>query len=84
MSYLVKLNKKSEKSLARLHPDHRKIVRDYLLLLAEDPLHNSEALSGNLYGLRRTKAKMVRIVFYCYPEEKLVLIDAIGYRGNSY
>lgn len=73
--------------LARIDRAHRRIIKEKLLILAEDPevlKNNIKKLKGDLEDLYRLRVGRYRIVFRKDGKGLVILIVRIGHRKNIY
>jgi mRNA interferase RelE/StbE len=73
--------------LSRIDRAHQKIIKEKLLILAEDPealKNNIKRLKGDLEGLYRLRVGRYRIVFRKNGKELVILIIRIGHRKDVY
>jgi mRNA interferase RelE/StbE len=73
--------------LARIDRPHQRIIKEKLLILAENPealKNNIKRLSGDVRDLFRLRVGHFRIVFRKQETELLILIIRIGHRKEIY
>jgi mRNA interferase RelE/StbE len=73
--------------LSRIDRAHQKIIKEKLLILAENPealKNNIKRLKGDLEDLYRLRAGRYRIIFRKNEKELLILIVRIGHRKDVY
>jgi len=69
--------------LSRIDRPHQRIIKEKLLILAEDPealKNNIKRLHGDVEGLYRLRVGSYRVIFKKSSKELLVLIVRIGHR----
>ena len=83
--FTLRFSRQAHKFLEKQTPDMRNRIRAALLELAKDPLANRQVkrLAGT-DPLLRLRVGDVRVVFSIEQEELLILIIAIGNRGDIY
>lgn len=83
--YTLRFSRQAQKFLEKQPSDVRNRIRTALLELAKDPLANRQVkrLTGT-DALLRLRVGDFRVVFSIEQEELLILIIAIGNRGNIY
>ena len=83
--YTLRFSRQAQKFLEKQPSDVRNRIRTALLELAKDPLANRQIkrLTGT-DALLRLRVGDFRVVFSIEQEELLILIIAIGNRGNIY
>jgi mRNA-degrading endonuclease RelE of RelBE toxin-antitoxin system len=84
MKFRIELTRRANKSLTKLHPKDRVRVESRITELETNPLMKSQSLSGQLYGLRKTKDKNIRILFILDLDAQVLVVESIEYRGNAY
>jgi len=85
--YALRFLGRAVDDLARIDKPHRRIIKEKLLILAEDPeaLKNDiKRLKGDLGGLYRLRAGSYRIIFKRDRHELMILIVRIGHRSEIY
>ncbi len=73
--------------LSRIDKPHQRIIKEKLLILAEDPealKNNIKRLKGDLEDLYRLRVGRYRIVFRKDGKELVILIVRIGHRKDVY
>jgi mRNA interferase RelE/StbE len=73
--------------LARIDRARQKIIKEKLLILAENPealKNNIKRLKGDLEDLYRLRVGRYRIIFRKNEKELLILIVRIGHRKDVY
>lgn len=73
--------------LSRIDRAHQKIIKEKLLILAEDPealKNNIKRLKGDLEDLYRLRVGRYRIVFRKNGKGLVILIVRIGHRKDIY
>lgn len=73
--------------LSRIDRPHQRIIKEELLILAEDPealKNNIKRLKGDLGDLYRLRVGRYRIIFKRDRDELLILIVRIGHRKDIY
>lgn len=80
----LRLKRVAEDQLARL-PDHvQEEIRAALLHVASDPTEAGIPLLGRLSGRWRKRVGGYRIIYRIRENDRLVIVDAIRTRGESY
>ncbi len=73
--------------LARIDRPHQRIIKEKLLILAEDPealKNNIRRLSGDLDDLYRLRVGSYRVVFQKSGRDLVILVVRIGHRKDVY
>ena len=73
--------------LARIDRPHQRIIKEKLLILAEDPgalKNNIKRLTGDVEDLYRLRIGSFRVIFRKSETELLILIIRIGHRKDVY
>lgn len=73
--------------LSRIDRAHQKIIKEKLLILAEDPealKNNIKRLKGDLEDLYRLRVGRYRVVFKRNARELIILVIRIGHRKDIY
>lgn len=73
--------------LARIDRPHQRIIKEKLLILAEDPealKANIKRLRGDIEGLYRLKVGRYRVIFKRDKNALLILVVRIGHRKEIY
>lgn len=85
--YTLKFLGRALDDLSRVSRPHQKIIKNKLLILAENPAalkNNIRRLSSPEKGLFRLKVGSYRIIFKKEEKELLILIVRIGHRKEIY
>jgi mRNA interferase RelE/StbE len=85
--YHLKFLGKALDELKRIHKPHQKIIKEKLLILADNPealKNNIQRLSGAKERFFRLKVGSYRIIFKKEEKELLILIIRIGHRQQIY
>jgi mRNA-degrading endonuclease RelE of RelBE toxin-antitoxin system len=69
--------------ISRLHPDHKKIIRDALDELRHDP-YAGDDLQGELAQFKSFKPKRFRIIYTVDDDHKMVQVFYVGHRRDVY
>jgi len=83
MKYQVKITAYANSQAKKLNPEVKKAARDALRELAENPYLGKE-LQRELSGFWSYRFLRYRIVYQADPEEKTIIIWAIGHRRDIY
>ena len=83
MTYQVKLTVCAGNVAKKLPPEIKKAAREALDTIAENPDKGKE-LQADLAGFRSYRFMRYRIVYKVVPEQKLVVVWAIGHRRDIY
>ncbi len=73
--------------LARIDRPHQRIIKEKLLILAENPealKANIKRLKGDIEGLYRLRVGRYRVIFKKDKNELLILVVRIGHRKDVY
>ena len=73
--------------LARIDRPHQRIIKEKLLILAEDPealKANIKRLKGDIEGLYRLRVGRYRVIFKRDKNALLILVVRIGHRKEIY
>jgi mRNA interferase RelE/StbE len=73
--------------LARIDRPHQRIIKEKLLILAEDPealKANIKRLKGDIEGLYRLRIGRYRVIFKRDKNALLILVVRIGHRKEIY
>ncbi len=85
--YTLRFLGRAVEDLARIDRPHQKIIKEKLLILAEDPealKNNIKRLRGDLEDLYRLRVGSYRVVFKRCERELLILIVRVGHRKEIY
>ena len=84
--YKVVLTKDAAKYYQKLDSNNKKKINNSILKLKDNPLEgtNIKRLHGELTGLYRYRAGNLRIIYKVEQKELIVVIIAIGSRGDVY
>lgn len=77
----------SVNDLARIDRPHQRIIKEKLIILAENPealKNNIKRLGGDVQDLFRLRVGRFRIIFKKDETELLILIVRIGHRKDVY
>ncbi len=78
---------KAVEDLARIDRPHQRIIKEKLLILAEDPealKNNIKRLRGDVEDLYRLRVGSYRVIFKKDGKELIILIVRIGHRKEIY
>lgn len=81
--YKVNFTNRAEKDLKRLDKRYLSKVYQLISLLKTNPFLG-EKMSGDHKGSYRIKIPPIRIIYTPDFRSKIVLVEAIGHRGNIY
>jgi mRNA interferase RelE/StbE len=85
--YKLRFLGRAADDLSRIDRPHQRIIKEKLLILAEDPealKNNIKKLKGDIEGLYRLRVGSYRIIFKRDRDELLILIVRIGHRKDIY
>lgn len=81
--YQVKLSNRAEKELKKLASNYLLKVKGIIDLLKVNPFLG-EKMSGEFQGWYRIKIPPIRIIYSTDFKNKIVMVRAIGHRGDIY
>ena len=81
--YQVNLSNRAEKELKKLAPGYKTKITGLLNLLTDNPFLG-EKMSGEFKGWYRIKIPPLRIIYSADFQNKIIIIRAIGHRGDVY
>lgn len=86
MSYDVKLSKQAVRTLRKLNDPILSQVKSKLNELKKYPDLDLDVkfMKGEYSGYSRIRIGKIRVIFYPDKKEKIIFIDAIGFRGKIY
>lgn len=83
MKYQVKITFYANSQAKKLNPEVKKAAREALRELAENPYLGKE-LQRELSGFWSYRFLRYRIVYQADPEEKIIIVWAVGHRRDIY
>lgn len=83
MKYQVRITSYADSQARKLNPEVKKAAREALRELAENPYLGKE-LQRELSGFWSYRFLRYRIVYQADPEEKVIIVWAIGHRRDIY
>ena len=87
MAWTIEYARSVQKQVAKLDPQIRRRVRDFLedrIASLDDPRSAGHSLTGQLSGLWRYRAGDFRIICDIQDHRLVVLVVEIGHRGDIY
>jgi mRNA interferase RelE/StbE len=85
--YQIRFLGRAVDDLASISLPHRRLIKEKLLILAENPealKNNIKRLAGELEGLYRLRVGSYRVIFKKDGKELIILIVRIGHRKEVY
>jgi mRNA interferase RelE/StbE len=85
--YQIRFLGRAVDDLARISLPHRKLIKEKLLILAENPdalKNNIKRLMGEFEDLYRLRVGSYRVIFKKDRKELIILIVRIGHRKEVY
>lgn len=85
--YALRFLGRAIEDLARIDRPHQRIIKEKLLILAEDPealKNNIRRLSGDLEDLYRLRVGRYRVIFQKNGRDLVILVIRIGHRKDIY
>ena len=79
----IKFTPESSRIIAKLHPENKKLIKQALVDLRENPYAGSD-LQEELYGFKSFKLKRFRVLYNINEEENIIQIFHIGHRKDVY
>ena len=81
--YRVRFTPEAAQCISRLHPDHKKIIRDALDQLRHEP-YAGDDLQEELAELKSFKPKRFRIIYTVDNDNQVVRVFYVGHRRDVY
>jgi len=81
--YKMRFTQESSRILSRFHPDNKKLIKQALEELRQNP-HLCSDLQEELYGFKSFKFKRYRILYNINEEDTFIQIFHIGHRRDVY
>ncbi|MBI4059196.1 type II toxin-antitoxin system RelE/ParE family toxin [Candidatus Microgenomates bacterium] len=81
--YQIKLSNRAKKELKKLALNYKSKVTRIIDLLSENPFLG-EKMSGEFKGWYSIKIPPIRIIYTTDFQNKIIIIRAIGHRGDIY
>ncbi len=81
--YRVSFTPEAAQCISRLHPDHKKIIRDALDQLREEP-YVGDDLQEELAEFKSFKPKRFRIIYTVDNDNRVVQVFYVGHRRDLY
>lgn len=83
MMYQVKLSNRAKKEFKKLASNYQVKVAGLMNLLSENPFLG-EKMSGEFQGWYRIKIPPIRIIYSADLKNKIIIVRAVGHRGDIY
>jgi mRNA-degrading endonuclease RelE of RelBE toxin-antitoxin system len=80
--YRVRFTPEAAQCISRLHPDHKRIIRDALDPLRHEP-YAGDYLQEELAEFKSLKPKRFRII-YTVDDQQMVKVYYVGHRRDVY
>jgi mRNA-degrading endonuclease RelE of RelBE toxin-antitoxin system len=81
--YRVRFTPEAAHCISRLHPDHKKIIRDALDQLRHEP-YAGDDLQAELAEFKSFKPKRFRIIYTVDHDNQVVRVFYVGHRRDVY
>ena len=81
--YRVRFTPEAAQRISRLHPDHKRIIRDALDQLRLEP-YAGDDLQGGLPEFKSFKPKRFRILYTVDDDHRFVRVFYVGHRRDVY
>ena len=81
--YRVRFTPEAAQCISRLHPDHRRIIRDALDQLRHEP-YAGDDLQEELAEFKSLKPKRFRIICTVDDDQQMVKVYYVGHRRDVY
>ncbi len=81
--YRVRFTPEAARLVARLHPENKKIIRDALDTLRENPFAGDD-LQDELSGFKSFKPKRFRILYTVDESDPMIQVYYVGHRKDVY
>ena len=81
--YRVRFTPEAAQCISRLHPDHKKVIRDALDRLRQGP-YAGDDLQEELAEFKSLKPKRFRIVYNVDDDHQMVKVYFVGHRRDVY
>lgn len=83
IDWRIKFTPEAARLLAKLHPDNKKVIKNELKILRENPDIGGD-LQEELSGFKSYKIKRYRIIYKLIEEKRNIHIYYIGHRSDVY
>jgi mRNA interferase RelE/StbE len=81
--YRVRFTPEAAQCISRLHPDHKKVIRDALDQLRHGP-YAGDDLQEELAEFKSLKPKRFRIIYTVDDDQEMVKVYYVGHRRDVY
>jgi mRNA-degrading endonuclease RelE of RelBE toxin-antitoxin system len=81
--YRVRFTPEAAQCISRLHPDHKRIIRDALDQLRHEP-YAGDDLQEELAEFKSLKPKRFRIIYTVDDDQQMVKVYYVGHRRDVY
>jgi mRNA-degrading endonuclease RelE of RelBE toxin-antitoxin system len=81
--YRVRFTPEAAQCISRLHPDHKRIIRDALDPLRHEP-YAGDDLQEELAEFKSLKPKRFRIIYTVDDDQQMVKVYYVGHRRDVY
>jgi addiction module RelE/StbE family toxin len=81
--FKMRFTPEASRLLAKIHPENKKMIRDSLNGLKENPYIGNQ-LRGELSGFRSLKIKRYRVIYSIHEDENFIDILYVGHRREIY
>ncbi len=81
--YRVRFTPEAAQCISRLHPDHKRIIRDALDQLRQGP-YAGDDLQEELAEFKSLKPKRFRIIYTVDDDHQMVKVYYVGHRRDVY
>jgi len=81
--YRVRFTPEAVQCISRLHPDHKRIIREALDQLQREP-YAGDDLPEELAEFKSLKPKRFRIIYTVDDDQQMVKVYYVGHRRNVY
>jgi mRNA interferase RelE/StbE len=79
----MRFTPESSRLLSKLHPDNKKLIRQALTELRQNP-HTGKDLQEELSGFKSLRLKQYRIIYNINEEKNIIQVYYIGQRQDVY
>lgn len=81
--YRLRFTPEAAHGISRLHPDNRRLVREALDELRQDP-YTGDDLQDELAGFKSFKPKRFRIIYRIDEDHRVIQVFYVGHRRDVY
>ena len=81
--YRVRFTPEAGQCISRMHPDHKRIIRDALDQLRHEP-YAGDDLQEDLAEFKSLKPKRFRIIYTVDDDQQMVKVYYVGHRRDVY